>query len=203
MRWVGLLLCVASITCVTRARAQGGDGLYGRWNQDLTVSVGVSAAFTDRGEGAVLAPVHLRYLDFVGLTLTPTWAWDADLTLWTGFEIRPLFPSLFLSDASLRTAFWDRLVQSLAFQMGPEFGTNRHHRLTTAWSLGTSVDVPIVFPSGGIAGLALTLAARHTLRSSNHIGGGPVRGGDSRWLFSAGLTWRFGIPLGLVSREVR
>lgn len=193
---VALLLGAAAT-----ARADGGDGLYGRFDGDLVLSAGLGGGVTlgDEGGATGLVDLRARFLDTGGLVLAPQLGPGGALRVVAGVEVRPLFPALFLLGAWTGSAFWDLLIDSVGFELGVAVDRVADDERGVGLMLGFGLDVPLLLPDGDAEGLFLRLAARH-VRAGEWDLNGPA-GGASDWMLHAVLTFRGLTSLGLATRE--
>jgi len=195
-----LLACALSLAAST-ARAEGGDGLYGRFDGDLVLGAGLGGGVTlgDDGGATGLADLRARYLDTGGLFVAPQLGPGDGLRVVTGVEVRPLFPVRFLLNAWWGIPFWDLLVDSIGFELGVAFDRLGSDDRGVGLALGFGLDVPLLLPSGDAEGLFLHLGARHVRAGPSDLNG--PAGGGADWLLHATLTYRGMASLGLAARE--
>lgn len=183
------------------ARADGGDGLYGRFDGDLVLSAGLGGGLTlgDDGGATGVADLRARYLDTGGLFVAPQLGPDDTLRVVAGVEVRPLFPVRFLLGAWSGIPFWDLLVDSIGFELGVALDRLGSDERGVGLALGFGLDVPLILPSGDAEGLFLRLAARHVRAGPLDLNG--PAGGGADWMLHAVLTYRGHASVGLASRE--
>ncbi len=200
-RWCPLLLTLAlaaTLLCPpSAARAEGrGDGLYGRWDQDFTLEIGLGGGvtFADGAEGAsMMAELRLRIIDAAGPFLAGRWGPNAGESLVVGVELRPLFPALFLMDASTGRERLDLFLQSLGLEIGAAFFLDGS--ADAGLAIGVGLEVPLVLPSRWAQGVWLRLAARrvHAPRDYRNLDGASPR---SEWTLYATLNLEWGVNIG-------
>ena len=183
------------------ARADGGDGLYGRFDGDLVLSAGLGGGVTldDDGGATGLVDLRARFLDTGGLFIAPQLGPGGSLRVVTGVEVRPLFPVRFLLGAWSGIPFWDLLVDSIGFELGVALDRLGSDERGAGLSLGFGLDAPLVLPSGDANGLFLRLGARHVRAGPADLNG--PAGGGADWVLYAALTYRGMASLGLAARE--
>lgn len=185
---------------VPSARADDGDGLYRRFDGDFTLSAGagggVVTASRMNARGAVWADFRARYLDTAGLYLAPEWRPDAFGVLGVGVDLRPLFPALFLLDASTGSAWLDLLLGSVGVDLGVAL-LPLDDDVRAALAVGFGFDVPLLLPEALAHGVYLRLSARHLYSGAGDQGGSAA--GLAEWTFGATLSVRFAAWTGLAN----
>jgi hypothetical protein len=200
-----LALCLSP----TLAHADEGDGVYDRFDRDLTIA-------TDVGGGLVLdgvdprptltADLRFRIIDAAGPAIGLRWGPAGDGGsghghVFVGVELRPLFPALFLLDLSTGNEWVDLFVQSVGIELGAalfpfdgDFGVGL--------AVGLSLSVPLLLPSktrGTFQSIALRLGARR-IDATAAFQGTPTED-RSEWTVSAALSFAFAARLGAASWE--
>ncbi|MCA9531060.1 MAG: hypothetical protein KC543_13060 [Myxococcales bacterium] len=186
-----------------------GDGLYGRWDRDLTLSVeaggalgwfaGVPRAGGVRREWSVVGTVRARFFDAAGPSLAVRYGPDAGRDLFAAIELRPLFPALFLLDRFTGHERLDLTLQSLGAELGAVTPLDGAGHVAFAWALG--VETPLVLVHHTARGLWLRAAVRRVRvhPSARHVGLGSP---PSSWTLTLSLAWHLQANLGLArSRE--
>ena len=188
---LGFALALAASLGASVARADDGDGAYGRFDHALVLSAAAGAGVSVGAEpdgAAFVASLHARVLDAAGpfLELRGPGAPHTRLTL--GVELRPLWPSLFLLDLSTGNEWLDTFVQSVGVDLGAAFDLDGG----IALAYGFALEVPLVPSARGRAfdGLALRLAARRVRSDAEHLSGSQ-RAAD--WTLSATIALDLGV----------
>jgi hypothetical protein len=149
----GLLL--AALASATAARAQEGDGLYGRFDGDQELRVHAGAAFASGGPG-LAAQLTATYLSTAGVYVHYTDALGGGgpavlRSISAGVHLQPFFLGRLGADAERGPAFWDLLVDSFAFELGAAWSAPRG----AGWSetpgleAALSVAVPLLPRASG------------------------------------------------------
>jgi hypothetical protein len=112
----------AALLAATPARAQGADGLYGRFDGDLELRAQAGVAFAGGGP-ALAAYLAMVYLSTAGIYVHYTDALGSGApsvarSLATGVHLSPLFLARAAVNGEHGPAFVDLFVDSLAFEMG-------------------------------------------------------------------------------------
>lgn len=197
-----LLTALLALPAPASADRPPNDGLYGRWDEDLVLSLGAGGALTlgpgsEPPRGALVGSAGLRFYNAAGPLVAGAWAPSAPAHVFVGAELRPLFPGLFLLDMSTNVAFVDLLVQSLALELGAVFLADGEG--SAGLGVGLSFEVPLVRPDIFAQGLWLRLGARRIVAPSTFQ---TVEGaGASHFAFSAALVLALGIESGMESSE--
>ncbi|MCB9617685.1 MAG: hypothetical protein H6722_35065 [Sandaracinus sp.] len=175
------------------ARAQDGDGAYERWDAYVTIEAAAGALAHSRDGSWELGPVvelRTRILDAAGPFVAYQWDSVGQSTLVAGIELRPLWPALFLLDASTGREWVDLFLQSLSVELGVALTPLDDPGLAFAW--GLSIDVPLWLPSRAPGrGVGLRLQMRRIRVDENALEA-PVA--DDVW--SVGATLRVGFGAG-------
>jgi hypothetical protein len=189
------------------ARAQDGDGVYGRLGGDLVLSAGAGGGFVfhDRQllsewTGEATVELRARVLDMAGLFLAGTWRPLGDDRVIVGGDLRPLFLARWLLGASAHRAWQDLLVDSIGCDLGAAFGPFEDGA-GVAFSIGFGVDVPLYFPPHLDPGVFLHLGARHVIASATDQLA--PRGGTSDWTILVLLDVRAFVWSGIAGWEPR
>ncbi len=190
-----LVLLVALVSAP--ARADEGDGLYGRFDGDLVLSAGVGGGGSlGTREGAVaLVEARARYLDCAGPFLLAEIASQSRLGF--GIELRPLFPALFLMNLFTGEPALDLFLGSLAIELGVAIGP-LDDQLGAALSFGGSLEIPIVV---GTPGVGVRVGARYVHAPIDAPQGPDVHTSDVT--LSATLIVRGQIDAGIATWEPR
>lgn len=194
MRALALVLCLAVPSIAAPARADD-DGLYGRLDGDVRLSVGVGAGARFPGTAVGAAPIGLvelraRYLDSAGVFV----AGDTDDSRWRlsgGVELRPLFLARFLLNHESGRSHLDLLVDSLGLELGLA-ATHLTALPAAALVLGAGIDVPLVIDP-------FRLALRIGFRWTYSAGNGTPDAADITLL--GALVVDVGVQTGLAARE--
>lgn len=213
-------VCLAGVPSPLAAALEPGpaspaDGLYGRFDGDLVLSVGVSGGpVFDRGfrGGLVELDLRARYLDAAGLVVAPAWFHDPAFPLreaiddgagrlFVGLEVRPFFPARFLLDLWTGSRWTDLLIDSIGVELGVVVGPfgapGTSDGVAFAW--GAGVELPLLTSDQLAHGLRLRLAVRRvTSRSGDQAG--PEGERHSDWTLLTGLVFRGLADLGTQRR---
>jgi hypothetical protein len=200
VRPLSLLVLAALVVVPAGARADDGDGAYGRLDADVMLSLGVGGGVSVGGatEGVALAEVRARYLDMVGLVIAPEWRPEGDARVALAVDVRPLFPLRFFLNQESGSEWLDLLVDSIGVELGASVLT-RSSGTGVGLTVGFGIDVPLLVPSLFADGLFLHLGARHVHASPTDQAS--PEGGASDWLFHAVLTLKLGVGAGLATPE--
>lgn len=105
---------------VPRDKLSEHDGVYGRFNGDLTLTLGLGAEFQEGAHGAALA--RALYYHTAGLTLSYADGFGRDLPVrraaFAGIELRPLFLPRWALDLEFGCPLLDLSLDSLALGAG-------------------------------------------------------------------------------------
>jgi len=195
---LGALVLLVIALAPGRAAADGGDGVYGRFDGDLVVSAGAGGGTALGVGGEIAFELRARYLDTAGLVLAGQ-GWPGRTGAMTAaLDVRPLFPLLFLVDASTGIERLDLLIGSIGFEVGAAL-TPLGTGAGAALALGMGLDLPLLLPSTWAQGVHLRLAFRH-VRASPGDQAGP-EGGVAQWSLLALLTVRASVSLGFAAAE--
>ncbi len=203
-------MAATALLAPSLAAASEGDGFYGRWDHDFTLSAGLGGgvAFLGNDEtAAVTGDLRLRIADAAGPVIAGRWAPNARDYLFFGVEIRPLFPMLPLIGLATGDEFWDLTLQSLSVDIGaavlPLAGDTG-----VGLGVGIALSVPVVLPAwaGRTRGLRwgqgiwIRWAARFVDASSSYQAA-PSGGDGDEWMISASLILKMGLGSGTSSWE--
>ena len=192
-----LVFLVGSLLCLLprAARAQDGDGLYGRLDGDTVLSAGLGAGPTAGADVDFALALELRgrYLDAAGVVVATELRPGGTPRLVAAVELRPLFPARFLLGGASGVEVLDLTLESIGFELGAALLPE------PALAIGFGLSLPIVPPSVWGRGLWLRFGARHVRAGSGDQGGPDPPVAD--WVFLAVLTVRVQVDLGLSGRE--
>lgn len=201
---LGLLVMASlavALSAAGPARADGpGDGVYGRFDADLSVQLGVGAGALREGGTRATSVVELRarVIDAAGLSLALDATPSGPDHLFIGAELRPLWPGLFLTDRSSGHERWDLLFESLGVELGAGL-TPLGSDLGVSLSWGFGLEIPLVLPEQLARGLWLRLGARRQVARA--ADSEASRAAESSWLLYATLAIRGGLDLGFATWE--
>lgn len=182
---------VAVVALVLATPAQAEDGAYGRLTADGSLAGHVGGVRLGGAFGGG-ADVRLRYLEAAGVGVAFAATADARV-LSVPFELRPLFPIRFLKDQQTGKAFFDLVVDSLAFEIGPSWDLSRTR---PGLFLGGAVEVPFMGSAEGLF-LRVGVAARFPAAALEGQGDG------AQGLLTLGLGWHVPVRLGIVDAADR
>ena len=189
----GALGALAAVLLVAApARADGGDGLYGRFDGDVELRVQAGAAFAAGGP-SLAAGVAALYLSTAGVYVHYTDALGSDAprvsrSVATGFHLAPLFFARYATNRELGPAFVDLLVDSLGFELGACWSAPLHAPWDLHPGLEAALDVSVpLLPrsSGPFVGLRGALRWRPV----DFTAGSPGNPVDHGALLSLTLGW--------------
>jgi hypothetical protein len=182
------------------ARADDGDGVYGRFDGDVMLSFAAGGFVTtgEELEGGGTLELRARYLDCAGPALWGSLRSDGEVRLGGAVELRPLFPALFLIDRWTGNEFFDLTLQSIGIELGAEIVS--FDDPAVALAIGFAFEMPIVPPSVAGQGVFLRLSARHVLGRAGDTGGPDAD--VAEWSFGALFSIRASVETGLASGEV-
>ena len=189
---------------VFEARAQEGDGAYGRLDGDLALSVGVNGGVVvdDRVHPAVTGSASLelraRILDSGGLFAAGEWRPEGDSRVIFGVDLRPLFLARFLLGLETGMQWFDLLLDSIGIDVGAAIGPLARD-VGVGLAIGFGIDVPLYLPPRTSGGVFLRLGARYVTVSALDQAAPP--GGTTDWVFLAGLDVRAFVATGLPNWE--
>ncbi|MEM6959535.1 MAG: hypothetical protein AAF645_27875, partial [Myxococcota bacterium] len=157
-----LAITFAAVLWGGAAHAQDGDGAYGRWNHGLVISPAFGVALGgDGGQGDVAfdGALRLRFLDAAGPSAGVI-AGEGGPLIFTGVELRPFWPALFLLDMSTGRRWIDRTIQSLGVELMAVFAP-RAERRGAAFGYAFHIELPLIYGRDGpFDGLRLRAAVR-------------------------------------------
>jgi hypothetical protein len=193
-----------SLALSTQARAQDGDGAYGRLDGDLALSAGVNGGVVldDRVHPAVTGSASLelraRILDSGGLFAAGEWRPEGDSRVIVGVDLRPLFLARFLLGLETGMQWFDLLLDSIGVEVGAAVGPFDHD-LGVSLAIGFGLDVPLYLPPRTSGGVFLRLGARYVTASA--LDQAAPGGGTTDWVLLAGLNVRAFVATGLPNWE--
>lgn len=130
------------------------DGVYGRLDGDLDLSLGAGVAIAKGGAlGALLG--RAVFLDTVGLYATYADAFDSAQPLVrsfsTGVELRPLFLARWASGLETGPATLDLAIDSLALQLGTYWASpsRSSSSSTPGLEVGAGFEIPLLAHASG------------------------------------------------------
>lgn len=193
-----LLLLAFGTATPCAARDVDGDGLYGRFDSDLVLSLGAGAGTSLQLEAVYTAELRARYLDSAGLALAPEWNPAGDAAVAVLAEMRPFFLARFLGNKSVGNRWLDLTIDSLGLELGTWLGPLASG-LGAALALGGGIDFPLGLARGSARGLWLRAGMRYV--HASHTWADSPRGGRDQALVYACLFYRFGADTGLADWE--
>lgn len=191
------------------AQADDGDGVYDRFDRDLTIAADLGGGVVLDGvdpRATLTADFRFRIIDAAGPAIGFRWgpagpSGSGHGHVFVGVELRPLFPALFLLDLSTGNEWVDLFVQSVGIELGAalfpfdeDFGVGL--------AVGLSISVPLLLPSrtsGTFQSIALRLGARRVDASASFQGSPDVD--RSEWTISAALSFALAAQTGAASWE--
>lgn len=186
-RRAAALVAAIALGAPRAARAEG-DGIYGRFDGDLDLSVGAGPAVAAGGLAAGAAARAL-YLGTAGLVGTWVDALGADRSiarsLSLAVEVRPLFLARWGTDRERGPARLDLALDSIALAIGPAWTARRGGSLgAAAIEVAGSLEVPLAGRATGP-----WIGARGALRfpSDDFGAGGSLADRGAELLFT--LAW--------------
>jgi hypothetical protein len=160
---VRVLVCLF-LLATSPAYAQPGDGVYGRFDGDLTLEAGIGGGIVEGVDnpvtGAGTLDLRARYLDVAGLAIGAELRAEGAHRVWIGVDFRPVFLARFLLGGSFRDRWADLIVDSIGFDLGVAI-VPLDENVGAALAFGWGIDIPLVFFNEGISGLALRFAGRY------------------------------------------
>lgn len=191
------------------AQADDGDGVYDRFDRDLTIAADVGGGVVLDGvdpRATLTADLRFRIIDAAGPAIGLRWG-PADGPgsghghVFVGVELRPLFPALFLLDLSTGNEWVDLFVQSFGIELGAalfpfddDFGVGL--------AVGLSIAVPLLLPSkttGPFQSISLRLGGRRVDATASFQGTPEID--RSEWTVSAALSFAFAARIGAAAWE--
>lgn len=174
------------------------DGLYGRFEGDVALSIGAGAGLdADDGQAAFVGELRARYLDNAGLVIAFEQGVPARLIV--AAEVRPLFPIRFLVNSWSGRAWSDLLLDSIGLELGAAVEDVHADGRGLALVVGAGLDVPVILPGALADGLYLRLGARYVHGAAQHLHGPDAD--TAEWRLAVVLTLKGVVDLGLASRE--
>lgn len=135
---------------------EAGDGVYGRFDGDLSYSLGLALEASLANASYRLGPTFgLRYFQTLGVRaawlLSPEEAAPISQNLLVGLVIEPLFLLRFATDQATGQAFWDLMIDSVGLSTdlvlltphGGDFGAQ------TAFDIGLGGGLPLLARANG------------------------------------------------------
>ena len=174
------------------ARAEGADGLYGRFDGDLDLRAHAGVAFAGGGPG-LAASLSLVYLATAGIYTHYTDALGSGApivgrSLAAGVHLSPLFLARYATGREHGPAFVDLAVDAIAFEMGAFWAApnrsawNEHPGLEVALDAG----LPLFAQA---TGLFLGVRAALRWRPTDFVAGAPGGLVDRGAVLSVTLGW--------------
>lgn len=183
-----LLLACLGLLCATRhAAAQEGDGLYHRFDGDLTLASVVSGGVhweETQGDAAALVTgeLHARYLDSAGALLAVEHVDGRRIGALAGVDVRPVFLARFFTNAFTGHRWLDLAIDSFTLEMGTWLGSLEDGEAGAALLLGVGVELPVWVE--GVRRLGVALGWRYVHANQDEQSGAPPGVGGAR-LFAA------------------
>lgn len=136
-----------------RDKPGNGDGVYGRFDGDLTLTVGVGAELSDGARGALTG--RALYYHSLGLVLGYADSFGAEAELSrvgsAAIEIRPLFLPRWALDRELGRPLLDLTLDSLALDVGVFVGERkRDGRTESGLELAAGFGIPLFARGRGL-----------------------------------------------------
>jgi hypothetical protein len=195
--------CAVALLATAPARAEGGDGVYGRFDGDIELRAHVGAAFASGGPG-LAASVAALYLSTAGIYVHYTDALGSaapqvSRSLSAGLHLAPLFLGRYGINAERGPAFFDLLLDSFAFELGAVWSAPRAAAVGAAAPLAGStwdehpgmeaaldLGVPLFARASG---LFIGLRGALRWRPGDFVAGVPGDAGDRGAVLSLTLGW--------------
>jgi len=196
--FASLLLWQPLAASKAAAEEADGDGLYGRFDADVVLSVGAGAGASLELDPVYTVDLRARYLDSAGMVVAPEWRPQGDSAVAVLGEIRPFFLGRFLSNRSSGRRWLDLTVDSIGIELGTWIGPLANG-LGAALAVGSGVDFPLSTGRSSARGLWLRLGMRYV--HASHTWTDSPSEGRGFATFVACLYYRFGIDAGLARRE--
>lgn len=192
--WRFAILVVIVLGAVSsRAHAQDGDGLYGRFDQDVWMSVsglaGIEPSVTSNAV-SIVPEFRARYLDSAGIFLGASHN-QASTRFFGGVDLRPIFLGRFLTGRVIGRSFFDLLVDSIGLDLGVST-LDVGGQTRGALLVGTGIDIPVLWSS------ELRLSIRLGLR---YLHANTQADTPNELSLLGGLTFSFGVATHLSERE--
>ncbi|MEM7435112.1 MAG: hypothetical protein AAF436_08170 [Myxococcota bacterium] len=153
---------VLSTMALTAKADRDGDGLYGRWDRGMTLSIGAGPGVTWRSGNtgvSVVGEARLLVADVAGLALAGRWGPDSGQYLFVGVDVRPLFPALFFLYKQTWNPFADLVLQSIYLELGAAFLLDGNE--SAGLGVGFGLALPVYRPKKTLRGLWFRIGARH------------------------------------------
>ena len=189
------LLLVAALVAPRSAAA--GDGVYGRLDGDLDLSLGAGAALAP-GAPAFVARASAVYAEIAGLHLGYADSFGQDAALFdrsvaAGITLKPLFWGRFASDLQTGIARLDLFIDSFIFEVGA-FWAAPHGREVAA-EPGLEVAAGLGFPIlADATGPFLEVRAALRYRRDDLTRVAPYDVIDQGGMLSLTLAWHHIVP---------
>jgi hypothetical protein len=188
---------IAATLLAPHARAEdGGDGIYGRLDNDLELRVQAGAAFAAGGPG-LAASLSAVYVSTAGIYVHYTDALGKDAPRVTrsiagGVHLQPFFIGRALTNLEHGPAFVDLLVDSFAFEVGTFWAQPRGGTLGSRPGLELALDVglPLI---GRATGPFLGVRTALRWRPEDFVAGAPGGVVDRGAVLSLTLGWHQGV----------
>lgn len=190
---------LALLVSASVADAQRGDGAYERWDAFAIVEGAAGAVATRRDEAWRVGPsveLRTRILDAAGPFVAFQWDGLGEGALVAGVELRPLWPAIFLLDASIGREWFDLFLQSVSVELGAAWLPLGGDAPGLAFAWGLALDLPLWLPSRApqpLSGLGLRLQLRRVRVDDRALEAPEVSG---LWSFGAALRVSFGAGRG-------
>ena len=160
------------------------DGIYGRFDGDLSLYGGAGAVLRLEGDdqkGAASLELDALFLDAAGPFFAIDIAPEAPDQIALGIQLRPLFPARFFLNRFFENAFLNRTIESLHLEIGTGFRSLAGDA-EIGVLVGTGIDIPLTAPMK-YWGLVLRLGARYLrIRDDQQNGGLETR---NQWTLRA------------------
>jgi hypothetical protein len=160
------------------------DGVYGRFEGDVTFMLGLGAEFGDGTRGAVLGRALYFHTAGVVAGYSDSFGAESELerALFVGIELRPLFLPRWSMDMQLGSALVDLTIDSLAFGVGMYAGQGEAESFATpsGLELAAGFGIPLFGKAEGP-----WLEARGTYRTlapESAFGGAVLLGIYESWI---------------------
>jgi hypothetical protein len=212
-RAVAVVLLVVLGASAPAAADGPGDGLYDRFDRDLTVALVAGGGVVLDGvdpRPTLVAELRSRIIASSGPMVALRWsggeAGDPPNSgrghLLVGVEIRPFFPAIFLLNLSLGHEWWDLFLQSFAVEVGAALFPF-DDELGVGLGVGLSIELPLLLPSktsGAFQSIALRVGVRR-VDGSPAFQGTPDSRDASEWTLMASLSFALSARLGVADWE--
>ncbi|MFZ5889718.1 MAG: hypothetical protein ACOY0T_01505 [Myxococcota bacterium] len=132
-------------------RLRSGDGVYGRFDGDLWLSLAAGVEWSHGVRPALTG--RALYYQSAGLVLGYADAFDKDAFVrrdgFVGVELRPLFLPRWALDAQFQNAFLDLTLDSLSFGAGAYLAQTREQSSKAGVELFLGLGLPLLARAGG------------------------------------------------------